>query len=111
MYPYLRDVINETIANNERLFLSHFTSTTHHPWATPSDFEDEHYFARDSLMGKHKDMNNYLNTIRYVDTWLGDILKALDEFGIAKETLVVFVGDQYVLPPSPHPQISKLTSL
>lgn len=93
VYPYLKDVINETIVNNERLFLSHFTSTTHHPWATPSDFEDEQYFAHDSLTGKHKDMNSYLNTVRYVDTWLGDILKALDEFGIAKETLVVFVGD------------------
>ncbi|KAJ5895240.1 hypothetical protein N7495_006931 [Penicillium taxi] len=93
IYPYLQDTINHAIANNERLFLSHFTSTTHHPWATPSGFHDEEYFSDDSLMGKHEDMNSYLNTVRYVDTWLGDILKVLDDTGIANETLVVFIGD------------------
>lgn len=94
IYPYLKDVVNETLAKNERLFLSHFTSTTHHPWATPSDFEDEQYFAHGKLTEKHKDMNNYLNTVRYVDNWLGDMLEVLDEAGITNETLVVFVGDQ-----------------
>lgn len=49
-------------------------------------------------MGKHEDMNNYLNTVRYVDGWLGDILQVLDDTGIANETLVVLVGDQYVPP-------------
>lgn len=39
-------------------------------------------------------MNSYLNSVRYVDTWLGDLLGLLDKKGIANETLVVFVGDQ-----------------
>lgn len=47
-------------------------------------------------MTKHEDINKYLNAVRYVDTWLGDMMKVLDEAGIANETLVVFVGDQYV---------------
>lgn len=98
MYPYLRDVVNNTVRNNERLFLSHFTSTTHHPWKTPSDFPDEQYFADDGVRTKHEDMNRYLNTVRYVDSWLGDMLGVLDEVGIANETLVVFVGDQYGTP-------------
>ncbi|KAJ6104440.1 hypothetical protein N7523_010760 [Penicillium sp. IBT 18751x] len=93
VYPYLRDIVNEAIENKQRLFLSHFTSTTHHPWSTPTDFHDEQYFSLDGLMSKHEDMNNYLNTVRYVDGWLGDILKVLDDTGIANETLVVFVGD------------------
>ncbi|KAJ5201829.1 uncharacterized protein N7498_006492 [Penicillium cinerascens] len=93
VYPYLRDIVDEAMKNKERLFLSHFTSTTHHPWSTPSDFHDEQYFADDSLMDKHEDMNNYLNTVRYVDGWLGDILQVLDDTGIANETLVVLVGD------------------
>lgn len=92
-YPYLQSIINETVANDQRLFLSHFTSTTHHPWTTPSKFQKEKYFAN-GLMGKHKDMNNYLNSVRYVDAWLGDILQVLDDTGIANETLVVLVGDQ-----------------
>ncbi|OGE48791.1 hypothetical protein PENARI_c026G09232 [Penicillium arizonense] len=93
VYPYLRDVVNNTIKNNERLFLSHFTSTTHHPWGTPKDYPVEQYFAAGGLMAKHEDMNQYLNAVRYVDTWLGDMMKVLDEFEIANETLVVFVGD------------------
>ena len=51
-------------------------------------------------MAKHEDINKYLNAVRYVDTWLGDMMKVLDEAGIANETLVVFVGDQYVAPAS-----------
>jgi phosphoglycerol transferase MdoB-like AlkP superfamily enzyme len=94
IYPYLRDVVNNTIKNNQRLFLSHFTSTTHHPWGTPNDYPVEQYFAAGGLMAKHEDMNQYLNAVRYVDTWLGDMMKVLDEFEIANETLVVFVGDQ-----------------
>ncbi|KAJ5145029.1 hypothetical protein N7448_002421 [Penicillium atrosanguineum] len=93
VYPYLKDIVNEAIENKERLFFSHFTSTTHHPWSTPADFHDEQYFAVDGLMSNHEDMNNYLNTVRYVDGWLGDILKVLDDTGIANETLVVLVGD------------------
>lgn len=92
--PYLRDVVNDTIRNNERLFLSHFTSTTHHPWGTPADYHEEQYFAEDGIMAKHEDMNNYLNAVRYVDTWLGDMMGILDEAGIANETLVVLIGDQ-----------------
>lgn len=98
VYPYLQDVVSDAIKKNERLFLSHFTSTTHHPWSTPADFRDEQYFAEDSLMAKHEDTNKYLNTVRYVDSWLGNMLKVLDDTGIANETLVVFVGDQYDTP-------------
>lgn len=38
-------------------------------------------------------MNDYLNTARFVDNWLGDIMSMLDEAGIANQTLVVVVGD------------------
>lgn len=53
------------------------------------------YFPTYGVMAKsHEDMNSYLNAVRYVDTWLGEIMKLLDETGIANETLVVLVGDQ-----------------
>lgn len=94
VYPYIEDVIDDAIKNNERLFLSHFTSTTHHPWGLPKGFQSEQYFSDESLIGKHEDMNSYLNSVRYVDAWLGDLLGLLDKKGIANETLVVFVGDQ-----------------
>ncbi|KAJ5543206.1 hypothetical protein N7535_005635 [Penicillium sp. DV-2018c] len=106
--PYLRDVVNNVIQKKERLFLSHFTSTTHHPWGTPSDYPEEQYFADDGLVSKHEDMNKYLNSVRYVDTWLGDMMKVFDEAGIANETLTVFIGDQYVAPVY-HILLHKLT--
>lgn len=89
----MKDVIKDAVKNDTRLFLSHFTSTTHHPWGTPSDFRREHYYA-DDFLGTHDDMDHYLNAVRYVDTWLGKFMNLLDETGIANETLVVFVGDQ-----------------
>ncbi|KAJ5503284.1 hypothetical protein N7463_006158 [Penicillium fimorum] len=93
IYPYLRDVVNNTIEKNQRLFLSHLTSTTHHPWGMPTTYQQEQYFGGDDIIATHRDINKYLNTVRYVDGWLGDIMKVLDEAGIANETLVVFVGD------------------
>ncbi|KAF3482910.1 sulfatase domain-containing protein [Arthroderma uncinatum] len=90
--PCIRDVVTDAINNNERLFLSHFTSTTHHPWKLPSSFDRESYTG---VNGKanHDPMDKYLNTVRYDDAWLGQILGILDEKGIANETLVVVVGD------------------
>ncbi|OJD10920.1 hypothetical protein AJ78_08195 [Emergomyces pasteurianus Ep9510] len=88
--PFLRDLMSDTIANNKRLFLSHFTSSTHHPWAIPRGFEAVEYMGSE---GSHEHMNSFLNVVRYDDLWLGEILGMLDEFGIANETLVVMVGD------------------
>lgn len=94
VYPYMEDAIDDAIKKNERLFLSHFTSTTHHPWALPKGVRSEQYFSDENLMGKHEDMNSYLNSVRFVDAWLGEMLGLLDKKGISNETLVVFVGDQ-----------------
>ena len=90
----MKDFINETLSNGDRLFLSHLTSSTHHPWGTPSHFSKEQYFSQDGSTLWHQDMDDYLNTIRYVDLWLGNVLKLLRESGIANETLIVLAGDQ-----------------
>ncbi|CRG88013.1 Catalase-peroxidase [Talaromyces islandicus] len=91
--PYLKDSIEDAKANGDRLFLSHFTSTTHHPWGVPGGFPTENYWSADRLINKHEDSNKYLNAVRYVDSWLGTVMQVLEDTGIAKETLVVFVGD------------------
>ncbi|EED16452.1 conserved hypothetical protein [Talaromyces stipitatus ATCC 10500] len=88
---YMKDLVFEAAENKTRLFLSHLTLTTHHPWAYPSTFKDENYFGRDRW--NHRDMNSYLNTVRYGDAWLGKILGYLEQAGIANRTLVVIVGD------------------
>ena len=91
----IKDFIEGAKENNERMFLSHFTSTTHHPWGIPSWFNETVYMgdAEEGLLTSHEDMNNYLNTIHFTDYWIGEFMQMLEELDVAKETLVVFVGD------------------
>lgn len=86
--PHMRKALQEAIDNDQRLFLSHFTSTTHHPWTTTKDFDDIAYMG-----GGHDDFNQHLNSIRFHDEWLGEILELVEGMGVANETLIVFVGD------------------
>ncbi|KAJ5449079.1 hypothetical protein N7445_003900 [Penicillium cf. griseofulvum] len=90
--PYIKDMIDETLRQNKRLFLSHFTSTTHHPWGTPEGWEREEYFG-DIHKSQHEHMDAFLNANGFVDAWLGELMKMIGEAGIANETLTVFVGD------------------
>ncbi|KAL7933869.1 alkaline-phosphatase-like protein [Trichoderma chlorosporum] len=86
---YLRDIFASAKQNNERVFLSHLTSSTHHDFGIPAD---EKYVT----LAGDKDQDNlsrYLNAVGYVDRWLNRILRILDEQGAARETLVVAVGD------------------
>ncbi|KAL7941878.1 alkaline-phosphatase-like protein [Trichoderma barbatum] len=86
---YLRDIFASAKKNNERVFLSHLTSSTHHDFGIP---EDEKYVP---LAGDadHDDLSHYLNAVGYVDRWLNRILQILDEENVADETLLVCVGD------------------
>ncbi|KAG7134615.1 hypothetical protein HYQ45_007422 [Verticillium longisporum] len=91
LVPYLKDYINKTAANNERMFMMHFTSSTHHPWVTPKAWNTTDYF--DSKGIKHRDLNKFLQTVNYHDAWMGNLMQLFEETGIANETLVVFAGD------------------
>jgi hypothetical protein len=90
---YIDDFVKNVTANNQRMFLSTFTSTTHHPWALPSWFETVSYMGSNGKKRMHKDFNKYLNTIRFHDAWLGELMNILDKRGVSNETLVVFAGD------------------
>lgn len=91
--PYLRDIFTKAEQDNRRLFLSHVTSTTHHPYSTPSNWtEHEDYLAK-RRWGSEDSFNRYLNTIKYQDEWIGTIFDLLEEVGIFDQTLVVIVGD------------------
>lgn len=90
--PYLRDALEDAERKHERLFLTHLTSSTHHPWGLPKDFLQKQYLGRNSY-GYDRKFNRYLNTIGLVDDWLGDIISILEETGVANETLLVLSGD------------------
>lgn len=91
--PYIRDLFKQAEEKNERLFLSHFTSSTHHPWATPEAFGDTIDYLGRSRWSPESALNKYLNTVNYVDNWIGQIMDMIEELGVADETLVVMVGD------------------
>ncbi|PTB42696.1 uncharacterized protein TrAFT101_008214 [Trichoderma asperellum] len=86
---YLRDAFASAKKNNERVFLSHLTSSTHHDFGLPKD-ENRVPLANDPDL---EDLSRYLNTVGFVDRWLNRILHILDEEGVADETLLVAVGD------------------
>ena len=88
---YIRDAIDDAECDHERLFLTHLTGTTHHPWGLPGDVYDQ---IIGSINGQNEDLNRYLNAIGFVDNWFATILEILQEKGVANETLVVLAGDQ-----------------
>ncbi|KAJ5212442.1 Alkaline phosphatase-like alpha/beta/alpha [Penicillium cinerascens] len=87
---YIRDAIDDAESNHERLFLTHLTGTTHHPWGLPNNTYEQ---IMGSNKGHNEDLNRYLNTIGFVDGWLQTILDILEEKGVADETLLVMAGD------------------
>ncbi|KAI5781279.1 alkaline-phosphatase-like protein [Geopyxis carbonaria] len=90
--PYLRELFEDAEKNNERVFLSHLTSSTHHPWATPEEFgEQQRYWG--GSRGGGTPWDHYLNAIKWGDQWIGEFLNLLEELGVADKTLVVMIGD------------------
>jgi ABC-type transport system involved in multi-copper enzyme maturation permease subunit len=88
LLDYIRDEFQTAKENNERVLISHITSTSHHPYHMPAS---EKYVPLGN--GKYDDLSKYINAIGYDDRWLGKVLDLLDELDVANETLVVFVGD------------------
>lgn len=86
---YIRDAFKTANEKNERLFLSHLTSTAHHPFKMP----DEETYVSLAPEGKLEDLSHYVNTVGFVDRWLGKILQIIEEEGSSNNTLVVMVGD------------------
>lgn len=91
--PYMRDIILKARESGRRLFLSHLTSSTHHPWVLPASTQRQDYTGHEGW-ADHSDLNDYLNTIKYSDGWLREVMDMLEETKIINETLVVITGDQ-----------------
>ncbi|KAJ5584502.1 uncharacterized protein N7459_004302 [Penicillium hispanicum] len=87
---YIRDAIDDAERDHRRLFLTHLTGTTHHPWGLPNNTYEQ---IISSTKGPNEDLNHYLNAIGFVDDWLAEILDILEEKGVANETLIVMAGD------------------
>ncbi|POR39026.1 Lipoteichoic acid synthase-like YvgJ [Tolypocladium paradoxum] len=86
---YIRDAFTMAKETNERVFLTHITSTTHHAFGIPE--EEKYVQLTDDKEGD--DLSHYLNAVGYVDRWLRKILDILESEGVADETLLILIGD------------------
>lgn len=86
-------------AHRDKPFLvTVLTAISHHNYGLPSTFQVRNYPRRPARMGGRMpqpwaDYNRYLNTLRYADEFLGDILDGLEQRKLLDDTLVVVVGD------------------
>ncbi|KAJ5539889.1 hypothetical protein N7513_008221 [Penicillium frequentans] len=87
---YISDAIDDAERDHKRLFLSHLTGTTHHPWGLPNNTYEQ---ILGSTKGHNEDLNRYLNAVGFQDKWLTEIMGILKEKGVANETLLVMAGD------------------
>ncbi|KAF7165035.1 hypothetical protein CNMCM5623_009387 [Aspergillus felis] len=88
---YFRDAIDDAEREHRRLFITHLTGTTHHPWGMPNNSYQQ--FMGNQKFKAKDDLNKYLNTIGFIDNWLAEIMDILQEKGVADETLLVMAGD------------------
>ena len=90
---YFLDALVQAEKKHERVFLTHLTGQTHHPWIMPVGEPYEELISS-GLFNQNEKFNRYLNTIGVADKWLGEVMDLLEEAGVSDETLVVMVGDQ-----------------
>lgn len=90
LIPYIRQQFSDAKKANERVFLTHITMLTHHPFRMP---EGEPYVEVAGGSASDDYLSGYLNTIGYSDRWIGTVLKILEDEGVANETLIIFQGD------------------
>jgi arylsulfatase A-like enzyme len=91
-HEYLRDLFVNAKKTEERLFVSHLTSTPHHPFKTPNYWDSVSYMS-DQRWRPSDPFNDYMNTIQYQDEWISMIFGMLHDVGAIEETLVVITGD------------------
>lgn len=89
---YFSKALRHAEKHHERLFITHLTGQTHHPWDMPPN-QGYKELIHSSVFNHNKNINRYLNTIGVADRWLGELTEVLEEQGVANETLVVMVGD------------------
>ena len=71
---------------NNPFLLTTLTLSSHHPFQPLASFPKKEY------AGGQK-WSDYLNTVRYVDTFLQELFSEFDQRGLLENTLFVFTGD------------------
>jgi lipoteichoic acid synthase len=81
--------IDEQTKAKKPFFASVLTTISHHDYGLPSDVPYE-----DIVKGVAQSRyNRYVNTVKYADAFIGDVMQGLKDRGLLESTLVVVVGD------------------
>ncbi|MCK6508737.1 sulfatase-like hydrolase/transferase [Myxococcota bacterium] len=75
--------------NRQRPFLmTYLLLVSHHTYTTPPRFRKKHY-----TNSRDPELNDYYNSLFYVDEFLRDLFDGFKKRGMLKDTVFVFVGD------------------
>jgi arylsulfatase A-like enzyme len=71
----------------DELFLAEYlTSTGHHDYFPPTRYRHEHFVEDDKL-------NRYLNSVRYLDFFLKNLVEQYKKLGLYENTIFILFGD------------------
>ena len=69
-------------------FLTYLLLVSHHTYTTPPSFKKKRYTE-----SRDRELNDYYNSIRYVDDFIRDLFAGFKKRGMYEDTIFVFVGD------------------
>ena len=81
-----------------------WTDQSHDPYQLGPTSKVVDFFGNRVPERHANDLSRYLNVLRQVDEYLGDLFRALRDRGLAEETLVVITGDHGEAFGDPHDQ-------
>ena len=82
--------LKEMKATGNPFYAKYITLTNHHPFTLGEE---------DATIGKYdsnsKTLNNYFQTVRYMDEAVGDFINQLKEEGLYEDSIIIMYGDHY----------------
>jgi lipoteichoic acid synthase len=80
--------VDQARAQRRPFFLTYMTLTGHHDYQVPTSFPKVAYPGVSDTA-----LNDYLNALHYVDTWLRDLFAAFEQRHLLESTVFVILGD------------------
>ncbi len=90
---FLIDFIRQNAKENKP-FLAYYTCLLpHFPWVPTPDSEDKSYVLAENKSNSKGDPKYFPDMVAYVDKQVGQLMQALDDAGVADNTVLIFLAD------------------
>ena len=76
-----------SVKDDGPFFLTYMTLATHHNYAVPQSFPYIDYDVEDN------DLRNYLNAVRYIDSFIEEVFDEFEKMGLMDDTVFIITGD------------------